>query len=404
MITNSGRVLNLREDDQTDYNDDNVKDTSATRLSSYPFNEQVISPLDLKRSPTFRTISFVPNDNYEVIYPSPNPSPFQSFSFAFRTHSNVCTLLQFDFISLIIDVDGYLALVIRHQQAQRIVSSHQRQSINDGSFYTVHFDFNHRVLHAWIDPNNKISVKVPRSVFTVENFIFGPHNQFLGCIENVTYNEQMFSFRQLASHRQHCSTMHDDIDRLISFDATDRPLIIVNDHAEQFRLFSFIFATRESNCFLCSLADRTYENFITLSVRHQRVFVAYHDLEKERLEFFINSSVSDGYEHRIIIKLVNKRDLLVQLDEHILMKKIFNTLATHRIYFGQPDGFIGEQFNDLDQRGFLGCMSDIMLNDKSIVTFEHIQQVDRLTNACQFSKHTREYAGVPSESLLIDRC
>jgi hypothetical protein len=143
--------------------------------------------------PISQTIGFLPNDHHEIIIPSPVNTPFNTLSFSFRTRSNVSTLIQFDQISLNIDVEGYLALVIRDRQAQRILSNDEQKPINDGNLYTVHLQRTDKNLEAWINRNKnaqvkKISIELANSKLILENFIFGPRGQFIGCLENVTYN------------------------------------------------------------------------------------------------------------------------------------------------------------------------------------------------------------------------
>ena len=54
------------------------------------------------------------------------------------------------------------------------------------------------------------------------------------------------------------------IDQIISFKEYDRPLIVNVDYSEDFRIFSFLFYTQESNSIICSLADKTYEHFFDI--------------------------------------------------------------------------------------------------------------------------------------------
>ena len=163
----------------------------------------------MKSSQISQTIGFLPHDNNEISFPSTINTPFNSLIFSFRTRSNVSTLIQFDQISLNIDVEGYLALVIRDKQAQRILSNDVQKPINDGNLYTVYLQRKEKNIEAWISANknfqpNKISIELSTSKLIIENFIFGPRSQFIGCLENVTYNDQLLSFKHLPLNRQKC--------------------------------------------------------------------------------------------------------------------------------------------------------------------------------------------------------
>ncbi|CAF5183488.1 unnamed protein product, partial [Rotaria magnacalcarata] len=121
MVGNTGQAINLREEDLTDENDENVKDSTTPTISSQSLsNDKVFVVVDMKSSDSSQTIGFLPNDNNEIVIPSPTNAQFNKLVFSFRTRSNVSTLMQFDQISLNTDVDGYLALVIRDKLAQRI--------------------------------------------------------------------------------------------------------------------------------------------------------------------------------------------------------------------------------------------------------------------------------------------
>ncbi|CAF4234547.1 unnamed protein product, partial [Rotaria magnacalcarata] len=98
---------------------------------------------------------------------------------------------------------------------------------------------------------NKISVELSTSKLIIENFIFGPRSQFTGCLQNITFNDQLLSFKQLSLNRQQCPSSsivlktaeilsYNDIyiDQIISFKEYDRPLIITFDNPEEFRIFS----------------------------------------------------------------------------------------------------------------------------------------------------------------------
>ncbi|CAF4288226.1 unnamed protein product, partial [Rotaria sordida] len=91
------RSLNLREKDNSN---ENFEDSITTIISS-----------SINQSQSIQTIAFLSNDNNEIIFPSPIKFFFKTFSFSFRTYSNLSTLIQFDDIQLNIDIDGYLILV-----------------------------------------------------------------------------------------------------------------------------------------------------------------------------------------------------------------------------------------------------------------------------------------------------
>jgi hypothetical protein len=375
----------------------------------------------MKSSQISQTIGFLPHDNNEITLPSTINTPFNSLIFSFHTRSNVSTLVQFDQISLNIDVEGYLALVIRDKQAQRILSNDVQKPINDGNLYTVYLQRKDKNIEAWINTNknfqpNKISIELSTPKLIVENFIFGPRSQFIGCLENVTYNDQLLSFKHLPLHRQKCpsssivlksaeilSTDNIYIDQIISFKEYDRPLILSVDNLEDFRVFSFLFYTQDSNSIICSLADPTYEHFLTLSIHNERLLLTYDDKQKKRVKIFMNNSliINDGREHKLILKLINKEDLLFEVDGNIVMKKINQNVRINTIYIGQLDGFIKEKFTDLDGDNFIGCIKDVMLNERSIIKLDHIHHVGRLTNTCQLSKRGRKFK-LMSRRISID--
>ncbi len=407
-MTNTGRSLNVREEDNTDENEENLKDSTTPLTSS--LNDKIFVVVDMKSSHISQTIGFLPNENNEIIIPSPVNSPFNTLTFSFRTRSNISTLIQFDQISLNIDMDGYLALVLKDKQAQRILSNDEQKPINDGNLYSVHLQRIEQNLEAWISKNpnlkaNKISMELSTSKLIIENFIFGPRSQFIGCLENVTYNEQLLSFKHLAINRQQCpsssivlksteilSMNNIYIDQIISFKEYDRPLIVPLLNPENFRIFSFLFYTQESNSIICSLADKTYEHFLTLSISNERLLLTYDDKQRKRMKIYLNNSgvINDGREHRLILKLINKDDFIVEIDGNIIMKKINPIFVITTIYMGQLDSFIKEKFPDLDGDHFLGCIKDVIYNEKSIIKLDHIHHVGRLTNTCPLSKRGRK--------------
>jgi hypothetical protein len=364
----------------------------------------------MKSSSISQTIGFLPNDHHEIIIPSPINTPFNILTFSFRTRSNVSTLIQFDQISLNIDVEGYLALVIRDRQAQRILSNDEQKPINNGNLYTVHLQRTDKNLEAWITRNKnlqakKISIELSTSKLIIDNFIFGPRSQFIGCLENVTYNEQLLSFKHLPLNRQQCpsssivlksteilSMNNIYIDQVISFKEYDRPLIVTLDKPEEFRVFSFLFHTQESNSVICSLADRSYGQFFTLSIYNGRLMLTYDDKQRKRMKIYMNNSIviNDGREHKLVLKLITKDDFIFEIDGNVQAKKINPNFFISTIYIGQLDSFIKEKFLDLDGDNFIGCIKDVILNEKSIIKLDHIHHVARLTNICHLSKRGRK--------------
>ncbi|CAF3881254.1 unnamed protein product, partial [Rotaria sordida] len=413
QITNSGQLINLREEDLTDENDENSKDLTTPIISSSSSsssNDKIFVVVDMKSSEISQTIGFLPNDNSEIILPSSINTAFNTLIFSFRTRSNVSTLIQFEQISLNIDVEGYLALVLRDKQAQRILSNDEQKPINDGNLYTVYLQRTDKNLEAWIIKNknfkpNKISIELSTSKLIIDNFIFGPRSQFIGCLQNITYNDQLLIFKQLSLNRQQCpsssialksieilSLNNIYIDQIISFKEYDRPLIINLDNSEDFRLFSFSFYTQDLNSIICSLADKTYENFITLSIYNERLLLTYDDKQRKRMKILINNSIliNDGREHKLILKILNKDDFIFEIDGNINMKKFHTNLRINTIYIGQLDSYIKEKFSDLDGDNFIGCIKDILLNERSIIKLDHIHHIGRLTNICQLSKRGRK--------------
>jgi hypothetical protein len=182
------------------------------------------------------------------------------------------------------------------------------------------------------------------------------------------------------------------IDQVISFKEYDRPLIIVLDNPEEFRLFSFLFHTQESNSVICSLADKTYEQFLTLSITNGRLMLTHDDKQRKRMKIYLNNSIviNDGREHKLVLKLISKEDFLIEIDGNVQSKKIDPNFFISTIYIGQFDGFIKEKFPDLDGDNFIGCIKDVILNDKSIIKLDHIHHVARLTNTCHLSKRGRK--------------
>ncbi|CAF4222241.1 unnamed protein product, partial [Rotaria sp. Silwood2] len=384
IVSNAKRSLNLREEENSD---ENFEDSRTMIISS-----------SINQSKPIQTIAFLPNDNNEIIFPSSIKSFFKTFSFSFRTYSNLSTLIQFDEIHLNIDIDGHLTLIIRDQPAQRIFSNEEQKPINNGKFYFVQLELNNQTLEAWMDENKKISAELLTPYLIIENFLFGLHSQFIGCIENVTYNSQVFSFEYLSLNRQQCFLNDitiksiDDvyIDKIISFKENDRPLIITLNNPKEFHIFSLLFSTQESNSIICSLADNTYENFIILSIRHEHLFLTYYNKQRQPIEISINNSINDKTEHKITVKLINQNYLLFELDENTKIENVIDKFYISTIYIGKLDHFIKEQLSNFDGDDFIGCIKNVMLNKKSLIESKYIYPSNRLANTCQITTRERK--------------
>jgi len=348
----------------------------------------------MNQTESIQTIGFLPNDNNEIIFPLPIKSSFKTLSFSFRTYSNISTIIQFEEIHLNIDIDGYLTLVIGNRQVQKIFSNEQQKPMNDGIFYFVQIEFHNQTLEISIDKTKKFSIKLLSSFLIIENLIFGLNNQFLGCIKNLTYNNQILSFEHLSLNRRQCpikSKNHISIHQIISFKENDRPLIIQLNNSEEFEIFSFLFSTQESNCIIGSLTDQIYENILILSIHYEQLLLTYYNnKQKKRIEILMNYLINSRNEHQIIIKLINKYNLVFQFDENIIIKNITNQFYINQISIGKLNEVIQKDFSDLNNENFIGCIKDLRLNNKSLIKFEHIDQLDRLTNTCQLMKRERK--------------
>lgn len=328
---------------------------------------------------SLQTLSFLPKANDEISISPPLPSPFRSFSLTFRSLTQICTVVQFDAISLIIDADGYLALVIRPHQAQRIFAETKRQTVNDGHSHTIHLLLMKNKLQAWIDPMKKITVELDRAIFVIEQFRFGPYHQYIGCIEQVIYNDQMLTFTQVPFSRRECPQRSILTDQMISFEEFDPPVMMQLDFPEELQSFSFRFTTFESNSLLCTLTGQTYQDILTLNIRQQRLFLSY---QRERLELITNQSLSLGREHHLMIKILNSNDFVFQVNEQIILQRISSPLIIQKVTFGSAVNHHGKHF--------LGCISQILYNGKSLLRWEHIQSIGRVTTTCHSTKSLRK--------------
>ncbi|CAF0944400.1 unnamed protein product [Adineta steineri] len=382
-VINVNRSLTLDKEDYSNTTDENLID-SITIINN--------------QSELIQTIAFLPDNNNEIILSSPNNSSFERLSFSFRTYANASTLIQFEDVKINIDNDGYLTLAVENRQTQRIFSSNEQKPINDGNLYFVQLELNNRTLEVWMDINKKTFIELSSSFFIITNFTFGLHNEFIGCIENITYNQQVLIFQHLPLNRQQCSSnniilksIHDIyIDQIISFEEYDRPLVINLDNPEIFYIFAFSFYTQESNSIICSLADKTYDNIITLSVHHEHLVLSYNNKQRKRIEMSMNNSINDRNEHKLVVRLINKDKLVFELDGYRIIEDISNIFYINTIYIGKLDGFIKEQYSDLDGENFIGCIKDIILNGKSLVKLEHIYRSSRLGNICRITNHERK--------------
>ena len=238
-------------------------------------------------------------------------------------------------------------------------------------------ELNRKILDVWIDSTRKTSIELPSTFLMIEKFIFGLHNQYLGCIENVTYNRQLFTFKHLPFNRQQCpiaSITETFINQIISFNPNHSHLIIPLTNPEYFQIFSLFFITQQSNSVICSLADQTYENILLLTIENERLVLIYHRQGEEQFRLSMNHSINDRQQHQII--LTNK--LSFELDGiYILQQNFTEQFLIDRITLGKSDPSIDEQF--------LGCIEDVQFNDKPFIQFEHLDPSERLIETCSLS-------------------
>jgi hypothetical protein len=97
----------------------------------------------------------------------------------------------------------------------------------------------------------------------------------------------------------------------------------------------------------------------------------------------MNNSIIDRNEHQIILQ----NYLFFQLDGNLIMKNITDRFSIHRIYIGTLDKIIKDHFNG---ENFLGCIKNLMFNNKPLIQLKHIEQSNRLTNTCQLTKRERK--------------
>ena len=225
------------------------------------------------------------------------------------------------------------------------------------------------------------------------------HSQFIDCIENVTYNNQTFSFKNISLHRQRCflnnytikSMNNIYINQIITFKTYDHPLIIILNQSEEFHSFSLVFYTHESNSIIRSLSDETYKNFLILRIHYEHLFLTYNNhKQNNQIQISITKSINDINEHKIIIKFINKNYLVLKIDEHVIIENITYIFNISSVSIGRIDNSIKEKFSNFVEEDFIGCIKDVMLNNKLRIEFKHIDQVNRLASTCQATKRDRK--------------
>lgn len=411
MILNKDRTLNLREEDQTDEIEDFDRVSTVVPDLNSTNSENIYLLVDLKAPKESSTIGFFSSNNQQVELKPKNAAPLNYLKFSFRTRSNVTTLLEFDRISLNIDVDGYLALVDRDKQVQRLRVNDQQKPINDGHLYSVHLKRIENQIDGWIiknrfNPANKVSIELPSASLIVEKLIFAGRNQFVGCVENVVLNDETLSIEHLDGERRKCPSssvvlksneiLVDEqifIDQMISFKEFDRPLIADFDKSIEFQSFSFRLFTQESNSVIASLTDQTFRQYLTLSVQNKYLFITLDKDHNKRINILLNKTtiLSDAREHQIQIKFINEKEFQIEIDAIDQGKYSFTTFLVHRIYLGQIDGFLKEFFPENEADYFVGCLKDVTFNQAPLIKLEHIHHIERLMNTCPLSKRGRKF-------------
>lgn len=173
---------------------------------------------------------------------------------------------------------------------------------------------------------------------------------------------------------------------ILSFKEFDSPFIIQFNKSEEFVRFSFLFSTQESNSFICSLTDQTYENIFILNIQSEQLLLTYYNnRERKPREILINSTINDRHEHEIVLQLINKTNLLVQFDGNLIRKNMIilkERFYIRKISFGKLDEFLKDYFNG---DNFLGCIRNPMFNNRSLIKSDN-----RLANICQITKRERK--------------
>lgn len=367
--------------------------------------KDLLTPSANNQSEVLQTVAFLPDDNNEIVLPLPINSTFRTLSFSFRVHSNNSTLLHTDAYDLHINSDGYLMLLVRNTTVI------EPNPVNDGELHRIHVELRNRTLTVWLDVSRKISAELPSSVLFARDLVLGWRKQLLGCIENISYNEQPLPLINVPVSRQRCmptditlKSFHDlYVEQIISFEEYDRPLVVLLDEPEKFTALSFSFYTQESDGVLCSLADRAYDNMLVLTIRRHRLVLTYVSTYHGRIEMSMNSTLGEQVEHEVTLRLSSKETLVLQLNGERLTRKLAEVFYIDTIHMGKLDGFIREQHDDLARDDFVGCMRDIALNDKSLIKLEHIHRSNRLGNTCRLTKRGRECVETCSSSSAPPR-
>ena len=299
-------------------------------------------------------------------------------------------------------------------QAQRFLRNDEQKAINDGQLYRVHLDRTDRTIHAWLmtmttnGNQSKLSLNPKKITVTstnlkpIEKILLGPRNQFIGCLENLTFNDQLLIVKNLPQHRQQCPSSSFGlksgqmltnekifIDQQISFKESDRPLIIRFDHQEMFGIFSFLLYTQEANSLLASFTD---QQTLTLALRNQFLLINYDDHQGKIKKIYLNETtpLNDGREHRILLKYFHPDEFHIEIDGKTFKEENWKNFPVRTIYFGQFDGIIRDKFNEFDADSFIGCLKDVLWNEKALIQFEHVHHLERLTNVCPLAKRGRK--------------
>ncbi|CAF1107181.1 unnamed protein product, partial [Didymodactylos carnosus] len=417
VVANMGRSLSFQEE-AADLDDDSS--TQPLSISTTTIKDDKIFVL-VDMDPEM-TISFSPSDDDAIFIPGIQTN-FNSFSLTFQTYINSTILASLIndiyFIGLEIDIDGILNLIVRDHINS---SSRLRMTrVNDGREYTIELRNNHRkqsnIIEAWlnerspqksiIEVNNPFYVKDIILGSRLGNFPFTARNKFIGCIRNPKLNLVKVNIPTIAKSRRDCVNVmasittkqqqHHVIDdyyirESISFREQDRPISFLfsdNDQRE-FKLLSLTFVTFESNGILFSLADKSYDNFFTLSIRNGILYATCDDHTRKRYTFSLNRTVNDGIEHQIIIKNTQEKDY-IELDKvkYFLPFNLIVPFYVNSIYFGQIDGFARQRY-ELEGENFVGCLKDVLFNEKPLIRRDQINDLSRLSTLCRLTYRPRK--------------
>ncbi|CAF0871438.1 unnamed protein product, partial [Didymodactylos carnosus] len=422
VVANMGRSLVFQEE-AIDLEDDSPIQTSAvttTITTTIPKDNRIFVLVDMDSE---TTISFISNDNDEVFIPGIK-SDFDSFSLTFQTYLNstiLATLINEPyFIGLEIDIDGILNLIV-HDHINS-TSRLRLTKVNDGKEYTIELRNDRRkqsgIIEAWLNERSKqknlIEINNPFYIKDIilggrlGNYRFTAHNKFIGCISNPKLNLIKVNIADVAKSRRNCTNtfinvttkqqqQHRVIDdyyvhESISFREQDRPLpfLFSDNDQREFKILSLTFVTFELNGILFSLADKLYDNFVTLSIRNGVLYVTFDNHVHKRYIFSLNRTVNDGIEHQIIIKNNQEKDY-IELDKikYFLSFNLVVPFYLNSIYFGQIDGF-AKQHYDLEGENFVGCMKDVLFNEKPLIRRDQINDLSRLSTLCKLTYRPRK--------------